>query len=120
MNSTTKQAAGVDHTELAADNAYYIEALYEQFLGDPDSVDSDWQEYFKQYQAPNDAKHNAIQDQFLLLARNQTANKGGGSTSAAQSLAADCADPKQMGVQQLISAYRRRGHRQPGRHMITA
>ncbi|MGP4712702.1 MULTISPECIES: 2-oxoglutarate dehydrogenase E1 component [unclassified Psychrobacter] len=111
MNSTTKQAAGVAHTELAADNAYYIEALYEQFLGDPDSVDSDWQEYFKQYQAPNDAKHNAIQDQFLLLARNQTANKGGGSTSAAQSLAADCADPKQMGVQQLISAYRRRGHR---------
>ncbi|WP_435950034.1 2-oxoglutarate dehydrogenase E1 component [Psychrobacter sp. DM8] len=110
MNSTTKQADGLVHSELAADNAYYIEALYERFLDDPNSVDSDWQDYFKQYQSPNDAKHNAIQDQFLLLARNQTANKGG-SSKTTTSTEIDCADPKQMGVQQLISAYRRRGHR---------
>ncbi|WP_435980601.1 2-oxoglutarate dehydrogenase E1 component [Psychrobacter sp. DM4] len=107
-----KEAADAAHTELAADNANYIEALYEQFLDNPDSVDSDWQEYFKQYQSPNDAMHNAIQDQFLLLARNQTANKGrASSTSITTSNVADRADPKQMGVQQLISAYRRRGHR---------
>ncbi len=112
MNSTIKEAADAAHTELAADNANYIEALYEQFLDNPDSVDSDWQEYFKQYQSPNDAMHNAIQDQFLLLARNQTANKGrASSTSITTSNVADRADPKQMGVQQLISAYRRRGHR---------
>ena len=113
MNSITKEErAGVAHTELAADNAYYIESLYEQYLSDPDSVDTDWQSYFKQYQSPNDAKHNEIKDQFLLLARNQTANKGGSATdSATTSRSEDCADPKQMGVQQLISAYRRRGHR---------
>ncbi|WP_201526159.1 2-oxoglutarate dehydrogenase E1 component [Psychrobacter frigidicola] len=116
MNSITKKSADVGHTELAADNAHYIESLYEQYLGDPDSVDTDWQDYFKQYQSPNDAKHNAIQDQFLLLARNQTANKGGtafaGTTSnSAAANAANCIDPKQMSVQQLISAYRRRGHR---------
>lgn len=108
MNSITKQVANVDHTELAADNANYIESLYEQFLSDPNSVDAKWQDYFKQYQSENDAAHHAIQDQFLLLARNQTANKvpSGASTSTI-----NCADPKQMGVQQLISAYRRRGHR---------
>jgi len=112
MNSITKEAEGVDHTELAADNAHYIESLYEQYLSDPTSVDTDWQDYFKQYQSPNDAKHNAIKDQFLLLARNQTANKGSTtSESAATAGSANCADPKQMGVQQLISAYRRRGHR---------
>ena len=111
MNSITKQAANVDHTELAADNAHYIESLYEQFLSDPNSVDADWQDYFKQYQSPNDAKHNAIQDQFLLLARNQTANKGTAVATGSSNNAANCADPKQMGVQQLISAYRRRGHR---------
>lgn len=104
MNSTTEKPVNARHTELAADNAYYIEALYEQYLDDPNSVDSDWQDYFKQYHSDNDAKHNAIKDQFLLLARNQTANKGSAP-------AADCANPKQMGVQQLISAYRRRGHR---------
>ena len=111
MNSITKDAAELGHTELAADNANYIEALYEQYLTDPDSVDADWQTYFEQYKSPNDAKHNAIKDQFLLLARNQTANKVNTDTSSASAGSADCADPKQMGVQQLISAYRRRGHR---------
>lgn len=112
MNSITKEAASLGHTELAADNASYIEALYEQYLIDPNSVDTEWQTYFKQYQSPNDAQHNAIKDQFLLLARNQTANKGGTQTTdATVSDSADCANPKQMGVQQLISAYRRRGHR---------
>ena len=107
MNSNLKDSA---HTELAADNALYIESLYEQFLTDPNSVDEEWQQYFQQYQSANDAKHNAIKDQFLLLARNQTANKGTiiaeGATNSSY-----CIDPKQMGVQKLISAYRRRGHR---------
>ncbi len=111
MNSITKQATDSGHTELAADNAHYIEALYEQYLGDPTSVDTDWQNYFKQYQSPNDAHHNAIQDQYLLLARNQTANKRSVAATDRDTSTAHCADPKQMGVQQLISAYRRRGHR---------
>ncbi len=111
MNSITKKVSDSGHTELAADNAHYIESLYEQFLNDPTSVDTDWQDYFKQYQSPNDAHHNAIQDQFLLLARNQTANKGNAAPASATVDSENCADPKQMGVQQLISAYRRRGHR---------
>ncbi|WP_201593863.1 2-oxoglutarate dehydrogenase E1 component [Psychrobacter fulvigenes] len=111
MNSITKERSGAAHTELAADNAHYIESLYEQYLSDPDSVDADWQSYFKQYQSPNDAKHNEIKDQFLLLARNQTANKVNTEAGSTTVSAADCADPKQMAVQQLISAYRRRGHR---------
>ena len=112
MNSTTKKTMDSGHTELAADNAHYIESLYEQFLDDPNTVTEDWQNYFKQYQSPNDAKHNAIKDQFLLLARNQTAGKTSNTSTAATSQdLADCSDPKQMGVQQLISAYRRRGHR---------
>ena len=112
MNSITKEAASVDQTELAADNASYIETLYEQYLDDPDSVGSDWQTYFEQYKSPNDAQHNAIKDQFLLLARNQTANKvSADSGSSATSPSKNVGDNKQMGVQQLISAYRRRGHR---------
>ena len=108
MNSITKEKADQGHTELAADNAGYIEALYEQYLTDPNSVDTDWQAYFEQYKTSNDAHHNAIKDQFLLLARNQTANK---DSSESNTTSEDCTDPKQMGVQQLISSYRRRGHR---------
>jgi len=112
MNSITKEAASVDQTELAADNANYIDILYEQYLEDPNSVGSDWQTYFEQYKSPNDAPHNAIKDQFLLLARNQTANKVSTDTSSATTRHSNnVGDNKQMGVQQLISAYRRRGHR---------
>ncbi|MBF2718966.1 2-oxoglutarate dehydrogenase E1 component [Psychrobacter sp. NG254] len=110
MNSITKEKAGSGHTELAADNANYIEALYEQYLTDPSSVDEEWQTYFAQYKSQNDAQHNAIKDQFLLLARNQTANKSSSDSTESDSKS-DNGDPKQMGVQQLISAYRRRGHR---------
>ena len=97
-------------TELAGDNASYIEALYEQYLQNPNNVDADWQAYFADYDTGSDAQHLAIQDQFLLLARNQTNNKSG-SNGQALSMGESCADPKQMGVQKLISAYRRRGHR---------
>ena len=112
MNSITKEAASVDQTELAADNANYIEILYEQYLDDASSVSSDWQTYFEQYKSPNDEPHNAIKDQFLLLARNQTANKvSADSSSSTTTHSNNVGDNKQMGVQQLISAYRRRGHR---------
>lgn len=107
MNSMTKDAPASDHTELAADNASYIEALYEQYLNDPSAVDDTWQTYFKQYQADNDAHHNAIKDQFLLLARNQSANKA----PAASEGTGSGEDTGHMAVQKLISAYRRRGHR---------
>ncbi|WP_376751558.1 2-oxoglutarate dehydrogenase E1 component [Psychrobacter sanguinis] len=100
-----------DATELAGDNATYIESLYEQYLQDPDSVDADWKAYFKEYETGNDALHHAIQDQFLLLARNQSANKGVVAAPAADGSNANCLDPRHMGVQKLISAYRRRGHR---------
>lgn len=91
-------------TELAGDNASYIEYLYEQYLADPSSVDADWQAYFQQYHSETDAPHLAIQDQFLLLARNQSNPKQATNDNA------PVIDQKQMGVQQLISVYRRRGH----------
>uniref|UniRef100_A5WC30 2-oxoglutarate dehydrogenase E1 component n=1 Tax=Psychrobacter sp. (strain PRwf-1) TaxID=349106 RepID=A5WC30_PSYWF len=111
MNTMTNDALKADATELAGDNATYIESLYEQYLQDPSSVDADWQAYFKNYQSDNDALHHAIQDQFLLLARNQTANKGAAAPATSGSLDSNCVDPRHMGVQKLISAYRRRGHR---------
>lgn len=96
------------HTELAGDNATYIEAMYEQYLTDPNSVDADWKQYFSQYTTGDEAHHHAIQDQFLLLARNQTANKQVNFAPDAN------LDPnlKHMNVQRLLSIYRRRGHHQ--------
>ncbi|WFF38728.1 2-oxoglutarate dehydrogenase E1 component [Moraxella nasibovis] len=103
--TNSKNTVAYQNTELAADGAAYIEALYEQYLADSSSVSDEWQQYFADYRADTDAPHNAIKEQYLLLARNQTKGR-----SASQGGSSDC-DPKQMGVQQLISAYRRRGHR---------
>lgn len=100
---TQKDSIAFNDTELSADGVAYIEMLYEQYLQDKHSVDDSWQTYFKAYEQANDAPHNAIKEQFLLLARNQ-------SGSVFVSLD-DGGNPKQMAVQQLIAAYRQRGHR---------
>lgn len=111
VNTMTKGNISSDATELAGDNASYIEALYEHYLQNPDNVDNEWQDYFKQYNTGNDAQHQSIQEQFLLLARNQSNSKYVGSPVTSNTEVSGCLDPKQMGVQKLISAYRRRGHR---------
>lgn len=106
MTKDTKDTVAYQHTELAADGAAYIEALYEDYLQDKNSVSEEWQQYFAQYEQAGDAPHNAIKEQFLLLARNQT-----NARPVVQTVGTGECDPKQMAVQQLISAYRRRGHR---------
>lgn len=100
---TKKDGIAFNHTELSADGVAYIEALYEEYLADKNSVDDKWQAYFKDYESQNDAPHNAIKQQFLALAKNQT--------SGMLPAKADQANPKQMAVHGLISAYRRVGHR---------
>lgn len=102
--TNSKDTVAYQNTELAADGAAYIEALYEDYLADKNNVSEEWQAYFANYRTDTDAPHNAIKEQYLLLARNQT-----NARPVAQG--ADGCDPKQMAVQQLISAYRRRGHR---------
>lgn len=106
MTKSSKDTVAYQSTELTADGAAYVEALYEDYLADKASVSIEWQKYFADYEQAGDAPHNAIKEQFLLLARNQTNARPG----QAQGGSTDC-DPKQMAVQQLISAYRRRGHR---------
>lgn len=101
--TNSKDTVAFSNTELAADSAAYVEALYEQYMADSQSVSEEWQKYFETYRQDTDAPHNAIKEQFLLLARNQAAAGQAGPSS-------DC-NPKQMAVQALISAYRRRGHR---------
>ena len=108
MTKNSKDTVAYQSTELTADGAAYIEALYEDYLQDKSSVDQKWQAYFANYEQAGDAPHNAIKEQFLLLARNQTNAKTGAQTPAGTSAQGD---PKQMVVGQLILNYRRLGHR---------
>ena len=58
-------------TELSADSAAYIEELYEHYLTSPDSVGSDWREYFDKF-PKGDQPHSNVREQFLLLGRNSS------------------------------------------------
>ena len=91
-------------TELSAENAAYIEELYECYLTAPETVGDDWRAYFDQF-PKGDQPHRNIKEQFLLLARNSTRVQ-----PMPQSSVSTEHERRQVGVLQLIAAYRNRGH----------
>ncbi len=95
----------VDTTLMAGSNAAFLEALYEDFLADPQSVAPEWRTYFEALkvagQAPEVA-HSPVQRAFAELVQS-------GRHLAVAPVATECA-PVQQGVGALISAYRAYGH----------
>ncbi|MBN2887236.1 MAG: 2-oxoglutarate dehydrogenase E1 component [Chromatiaceae bacterium] len=97
-----------DCDALHGANAAFLEALYERYLLDPESVDLAWRARFDRLSAgaANETPHGPVRENFLRLARE--------SRSHARARASDCLDPtaaeKQYAVLSLINAYRFRGH----------
>lgn len=91
-------------TELSADSAAYIEQLYEQYLTSPTSVTEDWRQYFDKF-PKGDQPHSNVREQFLLLGRNSSRVQ-----AVVQSSVSSDHERRQIGVLQLIAAYRNRGH----------
>jgi 2-oxoglutarate dehydrogenase E1 component len=95
-------------TSLLGGNADYLEAQYEAYLRDPNSVSERWRNYFDSLPLAQaggaDIAHSEIRQLFKQLVK-QPARRGGavGGASAEH-------ERKQMGVTQLINAYRLRGH----------
>ena len=54
-------------------NAPFIEALYESYLADPQSVEPRWRGYFDELQklddGPRDVSHAEVQERFAALAK---------------------------------------------------
>jgi len=68
---------------LYGTNVPYIEDLYEAYLSSPDSVDSQWRQYFDQVAAmpgntPKDVAHRPIQEAFANLAQQRGGAAAGG------------------------------------------
>ncbi len=94
----------VQESYLDANSLAYIESLYEAFLQNPDTVDSDWHDYFESLQRADEGRqeylHSKVRDEFRNLGLHppgQAAVAGSGE--------------KQVRVLQLINAYRFSGHR---------
>jgi len=74
--------AMLSSTPLAAGNAPYVEALYEQFLADPASVEPQWREYFTSLGGtPGEVAHGPLVEQ---LAERAKARRPGGTVVMAQ------------------------------------
>ena len=98
----------LETSPISGGNGAWVEAMYEQYLADPDSVEASWRDYFKQMEtggARHDVAHSPIQRSFAELARAKpvvSVGKGGGLSAQAAS--------KQSSVLRLINYYRVRGH----------
>jgi 2-oxoglutarate dehydrogenase E1 component len=95
-------------TPLSGGNAPYVEALYEQFLSDPQSVEPRWREYFQKLRDGSGGEqiHSAVQAGIIQRAgkpRVLTRPAGAGNLSA------DAA-AKQGAVSRLVQIYANRGH----------
>lgn len=99
-------------TIMYGGNASFMEALYEDYLHDPYSVDQEWRGYFDQLRTlgvGGDIPHSPIQHAFLEMAQNKRGitlmAAGEKSVSKAPSKA-----PETYGISALIGAYRLMGH----------
>ncbi len=100
MSSTLEQLYQSSH--LYGGNAPYIEAWYEAWLEDPQSVPEQWRKYFESLPQATEPEsgHLQIGERFRLLKD--------GPTQLVPSV--EFTDHKQAGVSRLVNSYRIRGH----------
>ncbi|MCP4235947.1 MAG: 2-oxoglutarate dehydrogenase E1 component, partial [Aestuariibacter sp.] len=100
-----------DSSHMAGANAAYVEALYEAYLDDPQSVSESWRQTFdalpKVEGVELESNHSLIKEQFKKLAALGPMARVSGAAPKAGS---NQSDEKQVKVLQLINAYRFRGH----------
>lgn len=95
-------------TPLFGANASAVEAIYERFLGDPESVPDGWRDYFASLGATDtEIDHSTIRDELLAEARSRRRVRSG---KASGDRAAVSSREKQGLVSRLIQTYSLRGH----------
>ncbi len=100
MSKTLQQQYQTSH--LGGTNAAYVEAQFERWLADPDSVNAHWQTLFDSLSADREPSHAEVLEHFRQLAYSGHYRLAGGSSAGD--------DHKQAGVLKLVNAYRVRGH----------
>jgi len=99
----------LENSALGADQASYLESLYEQFLADPQSIDPKWRLYFSAFKknGATEVAHSAIRDAVALRAKDHRAFAVSTPTSSGTS---DSMVAKQGAVSRLMQVYANRGH----------
>lgn len=98
-----------DTAYLSADNADYVDKLYERYLTDPNAIPEEWRNYFQTLPINGsvvaDVAHSTIRDYFIARAKNQQRSQPLASTTVTSDH-----EKKQVNVLRLIQVYRLQGH----------
>ncbi|MEE9342670.1 MAG: 2-oxoglutarate dehydrogenase E1 component [Gammaproteobacteria bacterium] len=97
---------------LDGGNALYLEALYEAYLQDSESIPVKWREYFAALPAVNKTQDEVMHSQVREFFRRRGSRPLLRSTPDAAENSRSAHDHKQVRVLQLINAYRFLGHLQ--------
>jgi 2-oxoglutarate dehydrogenase E1 component len=101
----------LEPTPLTGGNADFLEALYEQFLKDPTSVDERWRTYFERLGSPAAGAQPKAALQAALVERAHHPRPPAPLTAPAAALGEDAAHAaKQAAVSRLIQIWINRGH----------
>jgi 2-oxoglutarate dehydrogenase E1 component len=93
---------------LFGSNAAAVEALYEQFMANPDAVSEGWRRYFRTLgDVHGEVAHTPIRKKLLEKARS---SRGNGRSAVAAATTTTTANEKQAAVSRLIQVYSLRGH----------
>ena len=103
MNDKIKMKSTINTSEGSAP---YIEALYESFLKDPNSVSKDWKIYFETLPKNPDNEEDVSHKDVIKKFKNQRRRR----SYSSKSIIDKSIDEKQIRVIQLIQSYRNRGH----------
>jgi len=103
MNDKVKVKSIINTSEGSAP---YIEALYESFLKDPNSVSDDWKIYFETLPKNSDNETDVSHKDVIKKFKNQRRRR----TYSSKPSTNKSIDEKQIRVIQLIQSYRNRGH----------
>ena len=103
MNDKVKVKSIINTSEGSAP---YIEALYESFLKDPNSVSDDWKIYFETLPKNSDNETDISHKDVIKKFKNQRRRR----TYSSKPSTNKSIDEKQIRVIQLIQSYRNRGH----------
>ena len=105
-NSLKEQYAS---SPLYGSNAAAVEAMYEQYVANPDSVPEGWRRYFRSLGGDGtEVLHSPIRRRLIDTAKAKRSN-GKGATGAARTAGA-APNEKQAAVSRMIQVYSLRGH----------
>jgi 2-oxoglutarate dehydrogenase E1 component len=101
----------LEPTPLFGGNAAYIDALYEQYLRDPASVEAEWRRYFESLPGPKGAERSQGPIEAALAERARQAPSRSFPSAGRPASGADAGvSAKQAAVSRLIQIWTNRGH----------